>query len=117
MDNRLHILQHAIGRDEYGRPRSQTNPEFRNHFVTGEGSRDYPHCMALVAAGLMTRRSGSAISGGDDIFYVTDAGRAYVAANSPKPPKLTRSQQRYQNFLDADCGLTFREWLQSKEYA
>jgi hypothetical protein len=109
----LQILQHAIGRDEYGRPRSASNPEFRNHFVTGEGSRDHPYCMELVEAGLMTRRQGSAISGGDDIFHVTEAGRAAVAEHSPKPPKLTRSQRRYEAFLDADCGLTFGEWLRT----
>jgi hypothetical protein len=109
----LHILQHAIGRDQYGHPRSASNPEFRNHFCTGPGSKDYDACMALVGDGLMTRRAGSAISGGDDIFYVTDAGRAYVREHSPKPPKLTRSQRRYQAFLDADFGDTFGEWLRS----
>lgn len=30
---------------------------------------------------------------------------------SPRPPKLTRSQMRYQRFLDADSGVSFREWL------
>jgi len=110
----LHILQHSIGADQHGRI---VRGGGRNHFVTGEGSDDYPHCMALVAAGLMTRRAGSAISGGDDIFHVTEAGRAYVAEHSPKPPKLTRSRQRYEAFLDADSGLTFGEWLKYRHYA
>lgn len=26
-------------------------------------------------------------------------------------PKMTRSQQRYHDYLNADCGLSFREWL------
>jgi hypothetical protein len=68
---RLHVLQHSIGADQYGRI---VRGGGRNHFVTGEGSIDHRHCMVLVAAGLMTRRAGSAISGGDDIFTVTDAG-------------------------------------------
>lgn len=114
---KLHILQHAIGRDEHGRPRYPHNPEFRNHFVTGEGSRDHAACLELVAEGLMRRRSGSAISGGDDIFHVTDAGRAYVRENSPPPPKLTRSQRRYQDFLDADSGMRFGEWIRCREAA
>jgi len=25
--------------------------------------------------------------------------------------KMTRSQQRYRDYLDADCGLTFAEWI------
>lgn len=105
----LHILQHSIGADEFGRQRHD-----RNHFVTGEGSDDYPHCMALVEACLMTRRAGSAISGGDDIFHVTPAGRAYVAEHSPKPPKLTASQRRYADYLDADSGMSFGEWLKCR---
>lgn len=107
----LSILQHAIGRDEYGQPRSAGNPEFRNHFVTGEGSTDYPTCMALVGQGLMTRRAGNAITGGDDCFFVTDAGREYVREHSPKPPKMTRSQRRYESFLREDSSLSFGEWL------
>lgn len=106
----LHILQHSIGADQYGRI---VRGGGRNHFVTGEGSTDHPHCMALVASGLMTRRSGSAISGGDDIFHVTDSGREYVRTNSTKAPKLTRSQRRYGAFLSEDSGLRFGEWLRS----
>ena len=47
----LHILQHSLGLDEYGR-----GTMYRNHFVTGEGSLDHPHCVALVEAGLMNQR-------------------------------------------------------------
>jgi hypothetical protein len=104
---RLHILQHALGVDQYGR-----GEQYRSHFVTGEGSVDHPHCMALVAAGLMTRRDGATLPfGGDDLFHVTDAGRAAVAEHSPAPPRLTRSQQRYQAYLNADTGMSFREWI------
>jgi hypothetical protein len=110
---KLHILQHAIGRDEYGRPRSAANPEFRNHFVTGPGSTDYDLCCEATAEGLMTRTPGNAITGGDDVFRVTDAGRAWVRENSPEPPKLTRSQRRYEEFLGADSGLSFGEWLKT----
>lgn len=104
----LDILQHSLGVDQYGRGR-----QYRNHFVTGAGTTDFPHCMALVEAGLMTRRPGTAISGWDDVFTVTRAGVRAVAEHSPTPPKLTRSQRRYQEFLDADCGLKFGEWLRA----
>lgn len=63
------IIRHALGR-------TRADREYRNHFVTGPGSTDYPHCEALVAAGMMTKRAGNVLSGGDDIYSVTDAGRA-----------------------------------------
>lgn len=109
MDSRLHILQHSLGLDKYG-----GGTQFRNHFVTGEGSKDFDNCRALAADGLMTERAGNALSGGDSIFCVTRKGIEFVALNSPaRPPtpKLTRSQKRYQAWLDADCGLSFAEWM------
>jgi hypothetical protein len=107
----LHILQHSIGADQHGRI---VRGGGRNHFVTGKGSTDHPHCIALVAAGLMRRRAGSAISGGDDIFHVTEAGKRHVAEHSSPPPKLTRSQRRYEDFLASDSGMRFGEWLRMK---
>ncbi len=104
---KLQILQHSLGVDQYGAGR-----QFRNHFVTGPGSGDdWGHCMSLVGDGLMTVQRGNALTGGSDLFHVTPAGVAYVATNSPKPPKLARGQQRYEDFLNADSGLKFGEWL------
>jgi hypothetical protein len=105
----LHVLQHSLGVDQYGRGR-----QYRNHFVTGPGTTDYPRCMELVDAGFMTRRAGNELSGGDYIFTVTLAGIRAVAEHSPAPPRLTRSQQRYEDFLSADCDLSFGEWLKWK---
>lgn len=109
---RLHILQHALGLDRYGQGNS-----YRSHFVTGPGTTDYPACMELVEGGLMVRRPPSALTGGGDCFIVTDTGRQYVRDNSPPPPKLTRSQRRYLDWLDAGCGLRFGEWIKLKEAA
>lgn len=106
MDSKLHILQHSLGLDEYGEGKS-----YRNHFVTGEGSDDFEDCCELVRDGLMVKHAGNALSGGDSIFRVTPKGIDFVAFSSPTRPKLTRSQQRYQSFLDADCGYSFSEWL------
>lgn len=103
----LHILRHALGTGEGGR-----RPTYRNYFVTGEGSIDYLLCTQLVVLGYMTRVAGNAATGGDDVFYVTDAGRA--AARPSPAPKLTRSQQRYQDWLDADSGLRFGEWIRMR---
>jgi hypothetical protein len=102
----LHLLQHALGLDQHGR-----GTAYRNHFVTGEGSDDHSDCIALVAYGFMTMRTGSELSGGDDIFRVTDAGRDAVAAQSPKAPKIPRAKQRYLDYLEADSSSSFIDWL------
>lgn len=107
----LHILQHSLGLDQYGR-----GTFYRNHFVTGEGSKDHADCMALVNAGFMTVRSGNALSGGDDVFRVTDAGKVAVAEHSPTPPKLTRGQQNYRDWLHYDSSLSFIEYVKMKSH-
>lgn len=64
------ILRHALGL-------GVSDVEYRNRFVTGPGSDDYPHCEALVASGLMTIRTTPAYFHPDDrVYVVTDAGRA-----------------------------------------
>lgn len=73
----LSILRHSLGLGEDGRGSS-----YRNHFCTGAGSTDYPHCMALVESGHMIRRNGSVLTGGDDLFIVTDAGKAAARSNN-----------------------------------
>lgn len=36
---------------------------------------DWPHCMRLVDLGYMSHGTGSQLTGGDDVFWVTDKGR------------------------------------------
>ncbi|AYJ85322.1 hypothetical protein D3Y57_04715 (plasmid) [Sphingomonas paeninsulae] len=103
----LSILQHSLGVDQFG----QGN-QYRNRYCAGPGCDGWDNLVDMVERGLMTRRDDGPW-GGDSMFYVTDAGRAYVAEQSPAPPKLTRSQQRYRRYLDADSHHTFREWLAS----
>jgi hypothetical protein len=112
IDASLQILQHALGVDQYGH-----GQQYRNHFCTSPGGKDYPGCMELVDQGLMTRHAGSAISGGAGIFILTRAGKAFVAENCPSPPKLTRSQRRYRYWVSvADCfpDWRFGDWLKSE---
>jgi len=110
----LHILQHSLGLDQCGRGDS-----YRNHFVTGEGSDDFRTCMALLDAGLMRMSVRKAWLGGMDTFFVTDAGKAYVAEHSPPPPKLTASQRRYREWLDISdaTGETFIDFCRRKSRA
>ena len=102
--DQLHILQHALGVDEYG-----LGEQYRNHYVGGA-----EECRPLVDMGYMTEHKASEITGGDPLFTVTDKGKKAVKDESPKPPKITRSQQRmmdYRDFSDVnDC--TFREFLE-----
>lgn len=113
MSEHLHIMQHAMGMDEYGR---FIRGDYRNHYVIGAGAPAHDECMALVAEGLMVRHAATELTGGMDCFVVTDAGRRWVQNNSPAPPKLTRSQKRYLRFLDEDSGLRFGEWLRSLKH-
>ncbi|WP_440221877.1 hypothetical protein ACQQ2N_12335 [Dokdonella sp. MW10] len=105
----LDVLQHALGVDRFGRGR-----QYRNHYVVGPGCDGYDACCANVDAGFMHRYRPSELSGGNYTFVVTDAGRRAVSEHSPSPPKYTRSQKRYQQWLDADCGLRFGEWLRMR---
>lgn len=107
----LHILQHSLGLDQYGR-----GAMYRNHFVTGEGSVDYPHCMALVEAGHMNVRKQHPLSGGDDCFWVTDAGKKAVVDNSPAAPKLTRGQQTYRDWMNYDSDMSFIDYAKMKSH-
>lgn len=71
---KLHILRHSLGLDKYGH-----GSPYRNRFVTGPGTTDWPDCTAMVDEGLMVRISPTELTGGDYCFVVTDAGREYVA--------------------------------------
>lgn len=107
-DKQLGILQHAVGADEYGR----ISMNSRNFYCAGED--DKSDCQALIDMGFMKRHKTT------ELFpyfncSVTDAGKAAMKDASPIPPKLTRSQQRYRRFLDADLGCTFREFLAMEE--
>lgn len=104
----LHILQHSLGVDHNGRGR-----QYRNHFVTDAEGVDGQLCESLVALGMMTRRDGMGeLTGGMPCYLVTSAGR--VAVEDARP-KLTKAQERYQRFLEADPGLSFFSWLKQQK--
>ncbi|RWC28127.1 MAG: hypothetical protein EOS70_27845 [Mesorhizobium sp.] len=106
----LHILQHSLGLDQYGRGTST-----RDHFVTGEGSEDHAACVELVELGFMIRRAAVEMFGGDDFFRVTPAGKKAAIENSEAPPKVSRSKQRYADYLYEDSCRPFGDWLKWKE--
>lgn len=105
----LEILQHSLGVDRYGQ-----GEMYRNCFCAGSG--DEPVCRELIALGYMQQHRTT------EVFpyfncSVTEAGKRAVREQSPKPPKLTRSQKRYREYLDwTDAwGGTFREFLEDRK--
>ncbi len=113
-DQSLQILQHALGLDEFGRGKS-----YRNHYVASDGCDGWDICHEHVAAGRMIRHEPRAIFGGGEhcCFTVTDAGREFVRATSPRPSKKQRNRERYLEWLAVHefCpDLTFGEWLKKR---
>ena len=64
----IELARHALGLPNKGRR------SYRNRFVTGPGSLDYLHWVQMVNDGHARRRSGSALTGGDDFFWLTAVG-------------------------------------------
>ena len=113
----LEILQHALGCDQYGKTAYRevpAHPDYfpyhRNHFCACAG--DESTCRELVVLGFMQQHAATKW-----LPYfncsVTQAGIKAMRDESPAPPKKTRSQLRFEeylNFSDAfDC--TFRDFL------
>lgn len=104
----LHILQHSLGVDRYGR-----GSRYRNHFCTGPESDDFADCRALTEMGLMVDHGPQGMYGGMHGFQVTEQGQRAVTQLSPSPPKLSRSQQRFARYRKvADCFESFRAFLE-----
>jgi hypothetical protein len=103
----LEILQHSLGVDRFGQGR-----QYRNHFCAG--GTDAEVCKELVDLGFMKQHETTSWLP----YYncsVTTAGKAAMSTASPKPPRLTRSQIRYREFLEADSSMTFFEWIKTEK--
>jgi len=102
----LHILQHALGVDKYGQ-----GEMYRNHFCAG--ADDEPACRELVEMGYMFVFHPNASPYPYYNCTVTEDGKEAVRREGPLAPRLTRGQKRYREFLKADTGGSFGEWLKS----
>jgi hypothetical protein len=105
-NRQLEVLLHSLGLDEYGRGR-----RYRNHFATDPESNDGAICRSLVDVGFMVDHGARELAAGMHVYSVTPTGEAAIAAQCPKPPKVSRSRQRYLDWLADDSGLSFREWI------
>jgi hypothetical protein len=76
------LMRHALGVQAYVTIASKggirRKKPYRNHFCAS--GDDVPTWDALVAEGFATKRAGNAITGGDPVYYVTDAGREHALA-------------------------------------
>ncbi len=73
----LHVLLHALGL-------RFIQPPFRNHFVTGPGSTDWPTCHALVLLGLL--QAHTRLGGNDPWFSVTPEGYKFLQLSEGELP-------------------------------
>lgn len=115
----LHILQHSMGLDEYGRDSHGAvcpKETYRNRYVTEDASPPGVLCLEMVALGLMVRHAPRVVSGDMPIFCVTPAGYDYIRNNSPPAPKVSRGKARYLKWLrvrDVYPDMTFGDWLRT----
>jgi hypothetical protein len=109
-EKQLQILQHSLGADKYGQ-----GEMYRNHFCAGED--DETICRELVELGYMRVFHPNQSPLPYFNCSVTEEGKSAMLRESPQPPKFTRAQERYREFLNADSGVSFREWLRWKEKA
>ena len=104
-EKQLNLLHHTLG------VTPERRAPYRNHFVAGPGHHDQIDLEVLEAAEMMRRAPAPRFcTPGDEVFSVTDAGRAHALDNlppAPPAPKLTK----YDEFLDADYGHSFADWL------
>jgi len=100
----LHILRHSLGLDDNGH-----GNQYRNYFCSGKDCDGFDDLLALCRMKLM-RPLGH--QGANEYFAVTDEG-IKAALKDVVYPKLTRSQIRYQRFLNADLGISFGEFLKT----
>lgn len=64
----IELARHALGLP------NKRRLSYRNHFVCGEGHDDFVAWQEMVAAEFARRRNGSALSGGEDVFWLTPKG-------------------------------------------
>lgn len=104
----LHILQHSLGLDEFAK-----GSWYRNRFVTEPTSSDGILCQELCSLGLMKDYGSNNLIGEMHTYCVTEKGMDECVKNSKAPPKLSRGQKRYKQYLKSDCGLSFIDWLRT----
>lgn len=100
----LDLMQHTLGLNQYGLNNFKEKKSTRNYFVfSGGPCRELDVIKSLVELGLMVEGDFKSWVDGT-WFYVTDEGKERVFAESPNPPKLSRSKERYRRYLEYGDG-------------
>lgn len=100
----LEILWHTLG------IRPEMRDPYRNHYVAGYGHHAMDVLTALVTLGLMAIGKTPAFCDAKDIvFYCTEAGKTVAIENLPDP--VAEKKSNYREFINADCGHSFAEFL------
>lgn len=114
----LHILQHALGVNQYGQSTHRPNSDdwhgcYRNRYVAGPGHHSWENLKQLTRQGFMHDHGFQELASGDHCFSVTEAGYRAMRCFSPQPPKVTRARRRWQAFLIIKevWGFTFPQYL------
>jgi hypothetical protein len=110
---KLQIIQHSLGCNEYGECGREYRDEddgcfvyYRNRYVADPN----PVLAEMVADGLLVDNGSVKVYGGMHYYKVTKAGMDAMLANAPR---LTRAQKRYRAYLNSDSGMTFGQWLKA----
>ncbi len=113
----LHILQHALGVDQYGCNPHRPNSDdefgcYRNRFITSPTCPDGLLCQELATLGHMHDHGPQRLAGGMHYYTVTQAGYDAMRAASPAPPKVSRSKARYARYRSmSDLFDSFKDFL------
>lgn len=102
-DTLLHML--GLNRDN--------KVPWRNHFAGTS-----PEIEELVRSGFAKKiHDGSEITGFEPVYVATEEGKRHaIIVRDREYPKLSRSKQRYLDYLNADSGMKFGEWLRCGYY-
>jgi len=113
-EQELHILQHSLGCDEFGESATRHKDEgdgcfeyYRNRYV----SDPTDVLTAMVGKRLLENLGPVAMYGGMNFYRVTAFG---VGSMKQHSKKLTPSKRRYRDYLNADSGMSFGEWLKRR---
>jgi len=111
----LHILQHSLGCDQYGKSKHRGRDEgdgcfgyYRNRYICDPE----PNLTELVSLGLMADHGPRPLIGTMHFYSVTEKGISEMMSRSPKPPKVSKSKARYNRYRSVDDAFeNFRHFL------
>lgn len=113
------LIAHSLGINLYNAKVSKIkkykflpNEFYRNYFCSSEGSEDYLILKELEEI----KYTESWHQNGHVYFMVTEKGinefKEYFSKEvTQNRPKLTKSQENYQDYISADTGMSYEDWL------